>query len=188
MVFLTAYWVKNSGYNSTISMKTIKCFISNYSIVLIILLVLPGKVIGGTLQSAYVEKVVDGDSVVLVREMRKIKARLWGIDCPEWDQPFSLQAKLSLKADIEGRKIQYERLYTDEFGRSIIRLYSNGVYINERIIERGHGWVHPYFCKSDICHKWVKMEETARVQKKGLWHKDDPVPPWIWKRVRRHDE
>jgi endonuclease YncB( thermonuclease family) len=37
-------------------------------------------------------RVIDGDSLVVLREGEKTKVRLWGIDCPDGQRPYSAES------------------------------------------------------------------------------------------------
>ncbi len=59
-----------------------------------------------TLLSGRVTKVIDGDSFVLKTTKRSYEIRLWGIDCPEYTQPHSANAKSVSRKLLETKKVR----------------------------------------------------------------------------------
>jgi len=59
-------------------------------------------------QSASVEKIIDGDTVIVSKSFHKVKIRLDSIDCPEDGQPWGDIAKFGLIKLIGGRKVRLE--------------------------------------------------------------------------------
>ncbi len=133
---------------------------------------------------AVVDRIIDGDSLIVRKGGSHMEIRLWGIDAPEYDQPGSRQAKRKLSELVLGNTVSIFIKYTDKYGRQVALLTSSGVNVNEEMIVTGNSWVHDYFCRETICRKWKVLEERARNEKRGLWQEDDPIPPWQWKRKR----
>lgn len=134
----------------------------------------------------YVYKVVDGDSLLARKNSdtknQKIKIRLWGIDSPEWNQPSSKESKAFMKKMVQGKYVKVEKRGYDKYGRLLAIIYlDNNQTINSLAIEEGYAWVHEYYCKEEICEKWLFTQDNARNMKKGLWQNNDPIAPWIWK-------
>ena len=133
---------------------------------------------------AIVIKVIDGDSLEVSQNGTVNSIRLYGIDAPEWKQPYSRKARAYLQKLLSGKEILFEELYTDRFGRSVALVHYQGSCINQLLIEKGLAWVHIYFCHKDICEYWKKLERIAKKENRGLWKEKNPVPPWIWKRSK----
>lgn len=126
-------------------------------------------------------KVIDGDTFQISRSGKEEVVRLWGIDSPEWDQPYSHKAKYLLEKHILDIEIVVRPFYYDKYGRLVAIVNSKGKNINQLLIERGLAWVHIYFCDQEICNTWKTIEKKARKKRIGLWSKSQPVPPWKWK-------
>lgn len=137
---------------------------------------------------ATVIKVIDGDSIKVAKNKRTIVIRLYGIDAPEWKQPFSQKSKNYIRSVILGRKVWVESVEKDSYSREVAHVTINGVSVNEKLVEKGLAWVHIYYCKTAICEKWKGFEIDARSRKIGIWQDSNPVPPWVWKRKRRSDK
>ena len=128
-----------------------------------------------------VVKIIDGDSVVVMRGGEKKTIRLYGVDAPEWDQPFASLAKKYLKSRILNKKVVVQHLYEDSYERSIALLSFQDMNLNQALVEKGYAWVHRYYCKKKFCSNWLTLEDKARESKRGLWLEENPTPPWRWK-------
>jgi endonuclease YncB( thermonuclease family) len=135
--------------------------------------------------SAVVVKIKDGDTFEVQHGHATELIRLWGVDTPEWDQPFSRQAKNFLKKMLLNRQVDIEPLSLDIYGRTVARVYLFDVDIGQILVEKGYAWVHIYYCNRKICSHWKKLEREARRKKIGLWQQDKPVPPWQWKKRKK---
>ena len=133
-----------------------------------------------------VVKIIDGDSLIVMHRGERETIRLYGIDSPEWNQPFAQLAKNYLENTVLNKKVVVERLYSDSYGRSIALLSLRNVNLNEELVANGFVWVHKYYCKMKICSKWWSLEKQARNSKRGLWQEKDPIPPWIWKHRKKN--
>jgi len=138
-------------------------------------------------KSAQVVKVIDGDSIVVNMGAEKITVRLWGIDTPEYRQPYSKAAKKETRRLLHKKTITLEVKDRDVYGRlvALVRL-GNGMLVNEELIKGGYAWVHVYYCKEAICKKWKEYEQQAQQEHLGLWREMNPVAPWVWKRKENY--
>ncbi len=131
--------------------------------------------------SADVVKVIDGDTLEVRHQGRKLRVRLFGIDAPEWQQEFSHQAKEFARQRVEGQRVELRLKAWDKYGRLVAEVHVGGDSLNEELLREGLAWVHIYYCKEPICRKWRQLEKEARAARRGLWKNDNPVPPWKWK-------
>ncbi len=131
-----------------------------------------------------VTKVIDGDSIVIRYQDENLQVRLWGIDAPEWQQPFSQKAKKFTREKLKGRSIKLYPKSWDKYGRLVAMVWIEEKLFNLEIIKNGLAWVHIYYCKEKICTTWKDVESAARRNGVGLWADAKPVPPWIWKRKK----
>lgn len=142
------------------------------------------------LPKAKVEQVIDGDTVVVVKNWQRIKIRLDAIDCPEDGQEWGDIAKYGLIKLIGKRTIRLEEHGVDHYGRTLATLYvqyDHGLEwmnVNERMITLGHAWVMRRFydhLPKDRQTKLNRLERWSRTKKFGLWKTPDPIPPWQWR-------
>ncbi len=136
-----------------------------------------------TIFTATVTKIIDGDSIVVKRGKKYIEVRLYGIDCPEWNQHFSIEAKNQTAALISKQRITVAPLYHDLYGRLVALLFKNGQNINGTLVKLGTAWVYPRYCRKDVCSIWLDYQQVAKEERRGLWEIESPVSPWRWKRM-----
>lgn len=129
--------------------------------------------------------VIDGDTLEVRHQGRKLRVRLFGIDAPEWQQDSSLQAKEFTRQRVEGQRIELHSKEWDKYGRLVAEVHIRGNSLNEELLREGLAWVHIYYCKEPICRKWRQLEKEARMARCGLWKQETPVPPWKWKQEHK---
>lgn len=131
--------------------------------------------------SARVIKVIDGDSLEVMHQGKKLRVRLWGIDTPEWQQEFSHKALAFTRDRVQGRWVELQPKGWDKYGRLVAVVKVEGHTLNEELLREGLAWVHIYYCKEAICQEWHQLEKEAKMARRGLWQSNTPVPPWQWK-------
>jgi len=129
-----------------------------------------------------VKKIIDGDSLLIVSGRKTIEVRLYGVDCPEYNQPFSQQAKALVKKRTAGKRVLVQPQYYDSYGRLVAIVGDEGQTLNSDLVQAGLAWVYPRYCRKKICASWQKMEDAARNDNRGLWSRRQPISPWKWKR------
>ncbi|MDR3630939.1 MAG: thermonuclease family protein [Desulfocapsaceae bacterium] len=134
---------------------------------------------------AKVVRVVDGDTLEVRREKKNIRIRIWGIDAPEWSQPYGPQSCGFARNLIFGREVQVVPKDHDKYGRLVAVIFVEGVSVNEALVRAGYAWVYPYFCNEPVCEVWKSLQQIASSEHRGLWADQSPVPPWQWRRM--HD-
>ena len=93
--------------------------------------------------SARTVGVTDGDSItILIAGNRQLKIRLAEIDAPERDQPFGTKSKQALSDLVFGETISVQPITIDRYGRTVARLYFEGLDVNAAMIEQGAAWVY----------------------------------------------
>lgn len=154
-------------------------------IISIILLALAGPGCGlAQTFSATVKKVIDGDSLVMSNGKGDMEVRLYGIDAPEFDQPFADNTRKFVKKWTGRQSVQVQGLYQDSYGRTVAIIRKGRRILNEDLVREGLAWVYPRYCRKDICAQWAAWEIDARDENRGLWQGKQAVAPWQWKRKR----
>ena len=82
------------------------------------------------------------------------------------DRAFGQQAQGLTAALVAGRKVDVEQKDVDRYGRIVGLVEVNGQSLNELIIQNGYAWVFAEYCQEKFCDDWVRLEWTARQQKK----------------------
>lgn len=127
-----------------------------------------------------------GDILVIqTNDNRNIELRLYGIDCPENDQPFGEAAQSLVHALVveSGNPITVLTERRDSTGQLLATIVlHDGTTLNDRLLLSGMAWVNPDNCISEqACQGLMDLENKARQGRRGLWSQDDPVPPWKWR-------
>lgn len=129
-------------------------------------------------------KVIDGDSLLVRVGGSKKEIRLWGIDSPEYDQPYARTAK-KLTARLVAEEIEVKVEGRDGYNRILGIAYSGDICINRQLVALGGAWVYDYYCRNSECREWVRLERKARQEGRGLWADRAPVAPWEWRKLKR---
>lgn len=127
---------------------------------------------------AKVERVVDGDTIVLDDGQ---KVRLMGIDAPETKHPdmpvqkCGLEAKNYLKKRVEGRDCVLE--YTDNdhydvYDRLLALVYADSGLVNAELVKNGLAYARPnkYMSRTK---EFMVLENIAKKFKKGIWETEE---------------
>ena len=129
-----------------------------------------------------VVKIADGDTLTMVVDGQKERIRLSDIDTPERKQPFGMRARQALAEMTFGKTISVFTTTRDRYGRVIGHVTAEGVDVNAELVRRGYAWVYRRYSNDPVL---LRLEETARAEKLGLWAQSNPIPPWEWRRGRR---
>lgn len=130
--------------------------------------------------------VADGDTItVLNQNNESVKIRLAGNDCPEGSQANGNNVKQFTLSKVSEKRARIQPETVDKYGRTVGIVLINGENLNEEIVSHGHGWVYRKYCTADYCNDWLKLEETARDARIGLWEDKKPQPPWDWRTEHR---
>lgn len=141
------------------------------------------------LPKAKVFQVLDGDTVLVTLDKKRITIRLSAIDCPEDGQAWGSNAKSGLIRLIAGQYVHLEIYGSDTYGRTLATMYVNDgsgfINVNEKMVMHGHAWV------MRLCFKYIskdrqiklnKLENWAKTNKVGLWKRENPIAPWKWRK------
>ena len=129
-----------------------------------------------------VRKAIDGDSLLILAGTRRVEVRLYGLDAPEYHQPFSEEARNYVGKWIGWQQVKVIPEYVDAYGRTVAVIVKGNKVLNNDLIEEGLAWVYPRYCQKKECEAWQLAEKTARSERKGLWSDPKATAPWIWKR------
>lgn len=157
-----------------------------YVIICVVLsLIQAGDCTAGEVVKGRVVKVIDGDSILVRTERSFLEVRLYGVDAPEYGQPYSGAAKNFVKNMTEHKAVLLKPLYKDSYGRTVAIVQTGSSLLNGEIVRQGFAWVYPRYCRKTICEQWSQYEKNARNSRQGLWAAPRPVAPWIYKRHKK---
>lgn len=123
----------------------------------------------------------DGDTLTALCEQKQIRVRLAEIDAPERKQPFGTRSRQSLADMCFQRRAKLNTVDVDRYGRTVARVYCDGMDANTEQVRRGMAWVYVRYSKDAAL---PAIEADARQRKRGLWADPSPVPPWEWRRSK----
>ncbi len=151
--------------------------------VLLALLIIPSTALAAGF-SARVIGVVDGDTIEVLRNERRERIELHGIDCPERGQPYGKRAAQATSDLIVGKQVEIVKRGTDRDKHIVADvLLQDGRNLNQSLVLNGWCWWSRQYAANDLALQ--QAEEVAKVTKKGLWADPDPVPPWLYRRRLR---
>jgi endonuclease YncB( thermonuclease family) len=129
-----------------------------------------------------VTRVLDGDSVLVHDGTNSHEIRLYGIDAPEYKQPFGREAARIARKILLRKRVRVVQVDTDRYGREVSLLYLGKNLINRELVRKGAAWLYPRYCKrKNICGGIRDAQQWAREHGVGLWALDNPLSPWKWK-------
>ena len=140
-------------------------------------------------ETAHVERVIDGDTVILADGTR---VRLIGINAPEIEnrdfghrgEPYGEASKQVLKKMVEGKDVDLQEgpEKKDRYDRRLAYIYlPNHFFVNQKLIEVGAAeayrkFDHPY--RSEF----IQIENRIKQEKLGMWAIEKKTPTW-WERL-----
>ena len=136
--------------------------------------VLIGEVVG----------ITDGDTLTILVDREPVKVRLAEIDSPERKQPYYTRSRQSLAAICHRKPAQVTWKTRDRYKRIIGQVQCAGIDANAHQVSSGMAWVFDRYSTPDS--PLYKLQDQAREAKRGLWADASPVPPWEWRRGRKH--
>jgi micrococcal nuclease len=138
----------------------------------------PEEVEAGDRLRAEVERVVDGDTIVVRLDGRSERVRYIGIDTPETHHPdkpvqrFGPEATEANRRLVEGRTVLLELDVEprDKYGRLLAYVYlEDGTFVNASLVEDGYArlmTIPPNLKHTDLFRRLLR---EAREAERGLW-------------------
>jgi micrococcal nuclease len=130
---------------------------------------------------ARVIAVMDGDTVLVLRNDQKLKVRLLNIDAPELEQPWGRESRDALASRVLKRQVHLSSSAVDAYGRLLADISVDGSSVSEAQVRDGNAWEYSHFHGNQ---HYVAMEEQARAAHKGLWGQAGmPEAPDLWRKA-----
>ncbi|HUU08983.1 MAG TPA: thermonuclease family protein, partial [Phycisphaerae bacterium] len=134
-----------------------------------------------------VARIIDGDTIAVMRGGQEVKVRLIGVDTPETVDPRKpVEAYGKEASRFTTNLLQGEKVYlvkdptkaetTDRYGRLLAFVYRapDGLFVNAEIIRQGYGHAYTQF-PFRYMEEFRALERFAREAGKGLWGEVQPV-------------
>lgn len=129
--------------------------------------------------SAFVRRVIDGDTIEVLINEEKFKVRLIGIDTPESVDPrrpvecLGKEASNRLKELINQKQIVMEgdpsQAERDKYNRLLRYVYLDGKLINQQLITEGFAIEYTYDLPYRYQQEFRGAQKVAQEQNLGLW-------------------
>lgn len=136
-----------------------------------------------------VVRVIDGDTISIIKEGKMVTLRLIGLDTPETVDPrkpvqcFGKAASDKAKEMLTGKTVRLEfdasQGLLDKYGRTLAYVFlppqrgvSPEIFFNEYMIAEGYGHEYTYNLPYKYQKEFKTAESHAREGKKGLWADD----------------
>ncbi|MDA0163380.1 thermonuclease family protein [Solirubrobacter ginsenosidimutans] len=132
---------------------------------------------GGVRNAARVERVVDGDTIVVRVDGRSERVRYIGVDTPESVKPgvrvqcfaksaAKENAKLVLGRDV---RLEYDAEARDRYGRLLAYVWRGDLLVNAELVRLGYG--KPLEIAPNLAHaaELRQLAAAAKRDHRGLW-------------------
>ncbi len=132
----------------------------------------------------HVLRIVDGDTLILKVQQAHYRVDIAGIDAPELNQPWGARAAQRLDRLLRGAfvVVAAERIDGTRLSGRITHQTRD---VGLGLLIDGLAWQTRFPPRSaDPQHPYVRAEQRARRERRGLWSAPDAVAPWLWRRTR----
>lgn len=126
------------------------------------------------------EKVLDGDTVIIREEAQSYHLRLLDIDAPELHQAFGKQSRRSLAQLCMNAPISVQLQGQDIYGRTLGHLSCGKQDASQSQIGLGMAWFNQRYSRR---YELQVLQKQAQQQALGLWQQSNPLPPWQWRKL-----
>ncbi len=162
-------------------------------------------------------EIKDGDTGVILSNLRKSVCRFQHVDSPEKRQRWGAASTDSIKGLLLNKVVDYNYLGLDLYGRKVIvitHVNNKPMRVDSVMIVRGWTWHNAQFCN---CIQGKDWQRTAQCKKLGIWHNSTlncepvsssrngqqdmgqspllqevencpPIEPWTYRRLSRRDK
>lgn len=157
------------------------------------------QVVSNSEQIVYpVDRVIDGDTIVVVEDNQVLRVRLLGIDAPEKGECYYEESRTYLTELLEGKSVRLEKDISgaDKYDR-LLRyvLISKGdeeddIFVNQQMLSEGNAQTYAVAPDTKYRDLFASAQDRALREEKGLWgacaymrpnedvrEKDDVIPP-----------
>ena len=119
---------------------------------------------GSSYQEYDLERVIDGDTIVA----SGLKIRLWGIDTPEKEEPYSLAAKMLLESLLKEGELTCKFIEEDRYKRAVMHCLIDDLDVGSMMVQAGVA--RDYSRYSGDYYQYE--EDRARSMKRGIWNNE----------------
>jgi endonuclease YncB( thermonuclease family) len=110
--------------------------------------------------------------------------RIFGVDAPEINQPFGIEArdmtiKMCDKKDVQVTKTG------KSYARTVAFVKCDRVDVGKALVASGLAWVEPKYAHKVENKDLYDAQAKAKILKLGLWANPYPIEPWIWRKAAK---
>ena len=124
-----------------------------------------------------VDRVIDGDTILVRIGDRVETVRYIGVDTPETVhptrgiEPYGLAASAFNRILVEGRQVRIELDMEprDRYGRLLAYIYTDSLFVNAELIRQGYAQVMTVPPNVRHVEEFVLLQRKARAAEAGLW-------------------
>lgn len=129
--------------------------------------------------SGQVMKVIDGDTLEVMRLGKRVTVELFAIDCPEPDQAFGHDATAFTTEKALNQIVTVTVYQTAANGHLVgtVHLPYPVAILNDELLRHGLAWWAPQ-SKQD---SRKRFQSIAKKKKIGLWQNPHAMPPWTFR-------
>ena len=123
-------------------------------------------------QLAFVQRVIDGDSIEVILDGDVYQLRYIGVDAPELGMPLFNDAKEANESLVLKQIVELERdiTETDKYGRLLRYVYlPDGTFVNAELVGLGMAKAFTYSPDVKHQHKLINSEQYAQNSGSGIW-------------------
>ncbi|WP_164121939.1 MULTISPECIES: thermonuclease family protein [Sphingobacterium] len=124
---------------------------------------------------AEVDRIIDGDTMVVLYQGRLVRIRLTHIDAPEnrRSNPISKMSTQALTTLCADSKVTVQSQGYDRYERLLAEVINHkGVVVNKEMVRLGMAVHYKRYSDNST---YAELEEQARKQKIGLWMENDSI-------------
>lgn len=148
---------------------------------LILMLIFSISIVQAEEFDAKVIVVMDGDTVMVLRDGNKVKVRLANIDAPESDQEYGKESRDALAKMVLKKQVHVNSKAVDSYGRLIAEISLDGKSVNEAQVKRGMAWEYSHYHSNK---RYLSLNKQAQQARVGLWANGiQPISPEQWRKA-----
>ena len=128
--------------------------------------------------------VIDGDTIEVLHSGQAERIRLNGIDCPEKGQAYGKKAKQFTSSLVFGKQVIVHPYKQDRHGRTVADVFVDETNVSRELLRVGLAWWYRKY-SNDL--ELERLEQEARLDKRGLWADPNPVAPWEYRHPNKEE-
>lgn len=130
---------------------------------------------------ARVIAVMDGDTVMVLRDGKKIKVRMVNIDAPESEQAYGKESREALANMVLQKRVRIKSQAIDSYGRIIAEVSVDGRSVNEEQLRNGMAWEYSHYHSNK---RLLSLTGEAQQAQRGLWGQPvEAIAPEQWRKA-----